>query len=458
MGSVFRFLAGLGPAGLVLEALALTAAAISLLLAFILLRRAVRRRYLEKRDARTFALRQQWREILNGQIAAKTWRFDALDRDIVETIVLDRLEVAPGAEQAGLTDFLRTAGLLDIRIHEARALRGWRRRQALVSLGRMRAPEAIPALGEALEARKAETRLAAVRGLGHIATPEAAGPLLQQTVRGTVRVPERPLLAALLACCATEPRILLPFLRKAKASIRPLLARVLGEVAGPGMDEDLLLLSADPLSEVRAAAARALAHASPRAALAALAGLAEDEAWFVRLRAVVALGQQRDPRAIPVLLETLCDPVRSVRRRSAVALAQMRGHLAQILPLCMESGDRYALQALISELQRTGGVLELARDLLNPARRAGAETALLSALRAGARRMLLDALTMHTEGRVRAAVARLLAKSQDASLLPAVERIAATAALARDRRVASWLAEQLRRGQSVRPHREQVPA
>jgi hypothetical protein len=39
-----------------------------LLLAFILLRRASRRRYFSKRDARVFELRQKWDALISGEI------------------------------------------------------------------------------------------------------------------------------------------------------------------------------------------------------------------------------------------------------------------------------------------------------------------------------------------------------------------------------------------------------
>ena len=458
MGSVFNFIERLGPAGFVLEALAATAAAIGLLLVFILVRRAARQRLHHLRDQRTLALRRQWPQILDGTIAPESWRFNPLDRDVVESILLDRLEVAPHAEAAILLGCLRATGLLDMRIYEARTLRGWKRRQALVSLGRMHAPEAIPALAEALDDSNLETRIAAVRGLGRTGLAAAAEPILERVFYDTLRVPSRPLQNALLSCCREHPSVLLPYVRKADDRARPLLARVLGEIATPELDDDLLLLASDPLPEVRAAAARALAEAKPRLALTALASLAEDPVWFVRLRAVIALGALHDPRTIPVLMESLCDPNRYVRLRSAAALARLEGHIGEILSLTTQTGDRYALQALVSELQRSGGILELARALLDKSRKPAAEQALLGALRAGAQRMLLDALVRHSNGRVRVAVARLLARSGEAKLLPHVERIAASAATRRERQIACWLAGRLRAAAGPEALLEKVPA
>lgn len=445
MEFVSRWVEWLGPARFVFDALLAIAAAIALLLLFILVRRTRRGRYLAERDRRTLAIRKQWQAIVSGAVAPERWRFHRMDREIVESILADRLEVAEAAEAARLVEVLRSTGLLDMRIHEARTFRGWRRRKALVSLGRMRAPEAIPALADALDSRDAETRIAAVRGLGRTELPEAAEPLLERVLYGRLRVPERPLQNALLNCCRARPSLLLPYVRRAEDAARPLLARVLGEVATPELDEELLLLASDPLPEVRASAARALAEAKPRLALTALASLAGDKEWFVRLRAVVALGALGDPRAIPVLVETLCDSNRYVRLRSAAALAHFDEHMEDILRIVTLTRDRYAMQALVSELERSGGILKLMGELTNPANRAAAEAALLGALQAGTFRQMVDALSHHTDWRVRVRMARLLARSGETRLVAPLELREAVAKSPRERRILRWVVRQLQR-------------
>lgn len=455
MGSVSKFVGQLGPAQFILGALLITATTIGLLLLFILARRAVRQRYLSRRDRRTLALRQQWDDILHNRVPPETWRFDAMDRDIVESILTDRLEVARGDEAHVLGECLRRSGLLDMRIHEARVLRGWRRRQALVSLGRMRAPEAISAIADGLDDTNAETRVAAVRGLGRMALPEAAEPILERLHHHTLRVPERPLMNALLSCCRARPGVLMPYIRKAADSMRPLLARVLGEVATSELDDDLLLLASDPLPEVRASAARALAEAKPRLALTALASLAGDEQWFVRLRAVVALGELHDPRTIPVLLDTLCDPNRYVRLRSAAALGRLEEQLDSIVEQVTLTNDRYAMQALVSELERSGEIARLINSLGDAERGGAAQTILLAALRTGTQRLLLAELVRHRDPRVRKAIARLLARSREPRLLPALERMATAAKSRREQRVSQWVLQRL--AQSTPPAPEPQP-
>jgi HEAT repeat protein len=456
MQFVFDLVNWLGPAALIFEAIVATGVAVALLLTFILLRRARRRRYFRLRDRRTLQIRRTWEDIISGAVPAESWRFDPLNRDIVETILLDRLDVAPPDETERLLECLRSSALLDARIHEARHWRGWRRRQALLSLGRMRAPEGIPSVSEALDDLSQETRIAAVRGLGRIGLPKAAEPILERLIHDQLSVPVPVLQNALLSCYRAHPNRLLPYVCQAGDRVRPLLARVLSEVATPELGEDLLLLCSDPLGEVRASAARALAQAKPDLALSALADLAADEEWFVRLRAVAALGEFRDPRTIPVLIETLCDRNRQVRRRSAATLAQLKGHEEEVLSIASQMHDRYGLQVLVSELQRSGGFLRLVNALRDPGRRPRAGSALLIALRSGSHRALLEQLVYHGDWRTRGALARLLARYGDTSLLVPLERLAATLAPSRQRRVLHWLIQQLRSKAATESSQERV--
>ena len=443
MDFVSRFVEWLGPGQYVLGAVVVTCATMAGLLVVILVRRAIRSRFLGKRDRRAWALRQRWEGILSGAVPSETWRFDPLSREIVESILSDRMEVADAEEAARLLAILRNTGLIDTQIHEVRAFTGWKRRQALVSLGRMRAPEAIPALSEALDSHDPETRIAALRGLGRTELPDAAVPILDRLVQGVLAVPERPLLNALLRCCRKRPALLLEYVSKADDRIRPALARVLGEIATAELDEDLLMLASDALPEVRASAARALAAAKPKLALTALAHLASDEEWFVRLRAVVALGELEDSRAIPILLDTLCDSNRYVRLRSAAALSRLPQHLPEIVELAVQTRDRYAVQALISELERTGEINRLIEDLADAHKGAMAGEALLAALRAGTMRILLNGMVAHPRVITRKAIARLLARSAEPKLIATVERMQNAGRTRRERRIAAWLLRRL---------------
>lgn len=351
MASIFEKLWRLGPAAFVAKAIVAAILLDGLLLAFILLRRTYRKRFFAKRDARVFELRQKWGALISGQIPYETWRKKPFDLRIVESIALDAFEAAGAEESARLLKFLRASGLIEKRIFEARQLTGWRRMRALVALGRTRAPEGIPALAEGLRDRVLETRLAALRGLGRMACPQAAEEILAWVGETGLSVPALPLQSALIQCCAERPQVLLPYVQHAEGSLREVLGRVLGEVATPSLGLDLLQFVGDDLDELRAAAARALSHTKSGLAFDLLNELARDPIWFVRLRAIVSLGKLSDHRAIPSLLRGLTDSNRLVRLRAAEALVELKIEMAPIFDQVVQTRDRYGLHAYLTALE-----------------------------------------------------------------------------------------------------------
>jgi hypothetical protein len=384
MASVFERLWRLGPAAFVLKAIIAAVVADALLLAFILLRRAYRKRYFRKRDARVFELRQQWQDIITGRIPYAAWRGNAFDRRIVETIALDSLEAADTEQCARTLRFLRASGLIEKRIFEARHLTGWRRLRALVALGRTRAPEGIPALGEALRDSDLEARLAALRGLGRTASPQAAAEILAWIGEKGLVVPALPLQSALIQCCAERPQMLLPYVQNAQGPLREALGRVLGEVATPSLGLDLLQFVGDDLEELRAAAARALGHSPSGLAFDVLNELSRDPTWFVRLRAIVSLGKLSDRRSIPALLGGLTDSNRLVRLRAAEALVGLDVEMVPIFQQVVASNDRYGLHAYLTAVENANALAKLEDELQTCASPSGEEKERLqSVLRSG---------------------------------------------------------------------------
>jgi HEAT repeat protein len=351
MESNFEKVWRLGPAAFVLKAIFAAVVASGLLLAFILLRRTYRKWYFAKRDARVYELRQRWDALISGEIPYETWRRKAFDRRIVETIALDAFEAAGPEESARLLKFLRTSGLIEKRIFEARQHTGWRRMRSLVALGRTRAPEGIPALAEGLDDPDLETRLAALRGLGRMASPQAAEEILAWVGEKGLTVPALPLQSALVQCCAERPQLLLPYVQNAEGRLREVLGRVLGEVATPSLGLDLLQFVGDDLDELRAAAARAMSQSQSGFALDVLKELASDPIWFVRLRAIVSLGKLSDRRAIPSLLRGLTDSNRLVRLRAAEALVGLKTEMVPIFEQVVAAQDHYGLYAYLTALE-----------------------------------------------------------------------------------------------------------
>jgi HEAT repeat protein len=384
MASAFEFLRRLQPSAFVFKAIIAAIVVDVLSLAFILIRRTYRKHFFSKRDARVFELQQRWDALISGEIPYETWRRKPFDRRIIEDMALDAFEAAGADQSARLLRFLRTSGLIEKRIFEARKLKGWRRRSALVALGRTRAPEGIPALSEALRDPDPEARNAALRGLGRLGSPEAAEEILQWLAESGLHVPILPLQNALINGCRERPQILMPYLRLADPKLREVLARVLGEVASSSLGAELISLADDELPELRAAAARALSTAQPGDAVEVLAELSRDTVWFVRLRAVVAMGKLYDMKAVPHLLSALTDANRLVRMRAAEGLVDFKSELVPIFADVVNTRDRYGLHAFLAALENADLRSRLEAELQQAVSRPSEEIdGLLKVLRIG---------------------------------------------------------------------------
>jgi hypothetical protein len=394
---------------------------------------------------RVLDIRRAWSRIVSMEISPATWLLDPLERGIIEGMLLDRMDSTDPREIAPLLQFAAKSGLMDKRIWEVRHGRGWKRQRALLALGRMRVPEGIPAVAEALSDSDPAVVVDAIRGLGKIGTALAAEPIIELLESGSLSCPQQTLQIALVNCYRGQAAKLLKQIPESSDACRPLLARVLGEVADNNTEGDLLPLTTDLLAEVRASAARALSAARPHYACAALMRLAADEQWFVRLRAVVALGELMDPRSIRALVGALCDSNRLVRIRAAASLAKFEGEESRIFQLTVQTRDRYALQAFVSEMERSGRIPELVNDLAVPERRPIVETALLAALKGGSARMLLDLWLHHPDRQVRMPLARLLARSGNKELLQQLEQVSLSSATRRQVRLLAWLIMRLRK-------------
>jgi HEAT repeat protein len=357
---------------------------IVMLLVFLLGRRAIRQFRIRKYDELAFKIHNQWREIVRGSVPAETWRQDPMRCEIVQSIVVQEIGAATDKDRPGLQEFLRAAGLIDLCIEKVNGGHGWARRRAMLALGAMRVPEAIAPLSEALDDWQLDTRMAAVKALGHTGLAEAAEPILEAFMVGGLKVPLDPITNALVRCYVNNPSAILPYLRRSLGESRELLARVASELATAEMADEMVVLAEDLRPEVRAAAAKALATAPLPLAIPALSDLARDEVWFVRLRATIALHEIRHPRTIPILLEAVRDSNRLVRMRAASTLARFEHDRVEILQSIVDSHDRYALHAMISALELGGGFEQTLKELSDPVLHNETAERLLSALREGA--------------------------------------------------------------------------
>jgi HEAT repeat protein len=382
MDSILMILAQLGHEFFLIGGVLVALIGTALLALFLTARRALRHYRAQRFDALASTLHKQWREIVRGDVPVNEWRGDAVKCEIIQSIVIQEIGSAVGEDRAGLQEFLRTSGLIERCIQQIHDGRGWeRRRRTMLALGAMRVPEAIAPLAELLNNWQRSTRMAAVQSLGCTATPEAAAPIIELLMIGRLKVPPRSVENALLHCFMDCPEALLPHLRRSLGESRELLARVAAEIASPAMADEMIVLAGDPQPEVRASAAKALVFAPLELAIPALGDLARDEVWFVRLRAATALSHLFHPRTIPILLEAVRDSNRLVRIRAAAALAKFEYKAVEILQNVVQSRDRYALHAMISALDFSGGFEKVMAELADPSHHDEVASRLLSAVR-----------------------------------------------------------------------------
>src|SRR5690348_15395805 len=110
----------LSPASLVLDAALVSVFGITLLLAFIVGRRWIRARYFARRERLMYFIRQHWEELLAGGRLPQDWRFQSMTCEVLESMLLDSLEMAKPEEMPRLVNCLRQSGLVDKRIDDAR--------------------------------------------------------------------------------------------------------------------------------------------------------------------------------------------------------------------------------------------------------------------------------------------------------------------------------------------------
>ncbi|MGH9782021.1 MAG: hypothetical protein ACRD33_09400, partial [Candidatus Acidiferrales bacterium] len=94
-------------ASFVVRAIVFSLAGIVMLVASILARRKIRRRYFDRLADAEFYVRQHWDEIVAGEIPRDEWREVHRDTEAIITQSLDRMEAAKPTEAEKLLDFLR---------------------------------------------------------------------------------------------------------------------------------------------------------------------------------------------------------------------------------------------------------------------------------------------------------------------------------------------------------------
>src|ERR1700719_2410216 len=103
MPTVFSLVSRLAPSRYVFWAVLLSAAGIGLLLGFILLRRGYRHWHFQRFNRHMAFFRINLDSVVHGIIPSKSWRSRTPVREIVESVLLDRLGDVSQTEGGALT-------------------------------------------------------------------------------------------------------------------------------------------------------------------------------------------------------------------------------------------------------------------------------------------------------------------------------------------------------------------
>src|SRR5690242_21672726 len=83
-------------AAFAVRAIVFSVAGIAALIAFIVLRRRIRRRYFDRLADAEFYVRQRWNAILSGEIPSAEWRAIHIHAKAIIELTLDRMDVEIG--------------------------------------------------------------------------------------------------------------------------------------------------------------------------------------------------------------------------------------------------------------------------------------------------------------------------------------------------------------------------
>jgi HEAT repeat protein len=242
----------------------------------------------------------------------------------VQPVAMAMLSKVRGEGLAAIGAVFERRGEIDRELRSLRARTLVRRARAGEVLGGVRCAAAVPGLIALLRDRHPEVRLVAVRALGRIGDPAAAGPLLD-CLAGPAPAPTNLVTDALVQLGPGAGGALVGALGRAdpRARLAALSALRLGGTIG-AEERVAAVLAEDPEPEVRVAAARLLGRLGTGGALAPLIrATGPAQPVTVRAAACQALGELGGDAAVEPLLGLLAEAQYAVAHSAARALASL---------------------------------------------------------------------------------------------------------------------------------------
>lgn len=202
------------------------------------------------------------------------------------------------------------------------------RKEAVFSLGQLRASQGAAALAGALTDPDGEVRAQAAFALGQIRSEAAVGPLTQALADKEAEVRQQAVFALGQIRARSAVDGLVTALKDANEDVRQQAAFALGQIRDARAVSALGAALADPAAEVRQQAVFALGQIRAQEAVSPLIHALKDANEEVRQQAAFALGQIRSGDGLPGLVDALKDSSPEVRQQAAFALGQLRDERA----------------------------------------------------------------------------------------------------------------------------------
>jgi HEAT repeat protein len=259
-----------------------------------------------------------------ASVGTRVGQLGGVERSVAATMLVERLEAASEEERERVRVTLRAVGAVESLVRSAgRCVVPSRRALAVVTLGRIGAPEAVPALLDRLSDRSRYVRECAVRSLGWIGDARSL-PALAEFFRRPGSVSPGVVYDALVAFGSSAELVFAEELRSPLESARVAACFGVAALSEPEQAGRLLAqLLVDGSGRVRAAAAGALGDRGGVEVPEALARSLLDDEPAVRTAAVGALGFFDDPRSVQLLLNALLDADRDTVVRASESLLRL---------------------------------------------------------------------------------------------------------------------------------------
>ncbi len=332
------------------------------------------------------------------------------DREAIEEVLIEESFFSGEENRAGFLQAVTASSIHAAWIQRLKKGRTLDRVHAARILGYFPDEGGVRALTQALGDSSAKVALSAVLSLGRLKAGTAVPALVEALPHLPRIIPDITLTAVLASCARNEPKSLAQLLKSPDDRIRHIGAWALSDIADASVLADMVSAANDSYAEVRAKVARGLARIPQALSVQTLAVLAYDPVWFVRLRALHSLGELGMPEGAGIAFAGLDDEGHEVRSRAAYALRKIQGMNLDLAVEVLRTKPRSSFESLISEWERAGFLDGLAQNLADPgSEKADASREFLRVLiGAGVTSTLESFVLLYPDAEIRMRIVRLL--------------------------------------------------